>query len=146
MFFFVCFFTNPSSAIPNVDLLIQCLSSSSHGATECIFQNDTLPRQLQKTMCTLMSFRLSTKQNSPSETEGICSSSSCIVLDGWDSAKSKHWFPLLSSWDPSWVSLKRHGAIFKIWFQYPNYLHFIWLDAICFSSANGMLYGWSATL
>jgi len=58
-FLFVCFFTNPSSAIPKVDLLIQCLSSSSHGATECILQNDTLPRQLQKTMCTLMSFRLS---------------------------------------------------------------------------------------
>lgn len=75
---------------------------------------------------------------------GVTSISSCIVLDGWDSAKSKHWFSLLSSWDPSWVSLKRHGAISKIWFQYPNYLHFTWLDAICFSSATGILYGLSA--
>lgn len=78
-------FTNPSSAIPKVDLLIQCPSFFSHGSTD-FPATDMLPRQPQKTMHTLMSFRLSNMMHhlQQNKTEEVTSSYGCIVLDGWD--------------------------------------------------------------
>lgn len=92
----------------------------------------------QKTMHTLMSFRLSNmmhhlQQNSPSEMEGVTSSYGCIVLDGCDSAKGKHLNPQCppeSRHEFPWntmVQFLKASALH--WFQCPNYLHFIWRDA-----------------
>ncbi len=107
-------FANPSSAIPKVDLLIQC-PSSFPVATD-FPASDMLPRRPQKPICTLMFFRHSNMMHNLQQNKTVVqkqrrSPPALTVLFCIDKnkARCKHWSSL-SSWESSWVSQKHHGA------------------------------------
>lgn len=107
-------FANPSSAIPKVDLLLQC-PSSFHVATD-FPASGILPRRPQKTICTLMFFRHSNMMHNLQQNKTVVqrqrrSPPALAVLFCMDEnrARGKHWSSL-SSWESSWVSQKHHGA------------------------------------
>lgn len=128
-------FTNPSSAIPKVDLLIQCPSFFSHGSTD-FPATDMLPRQPQKTMHTLMSFRLSNmmhhlQQNKTALQKRRRSPPAMAVL---------FWM------DEIWILSVLLRAVISFpetpWCNFLKLqlcIDFIWRDAESFSSATGIL-------